>query len=98
MTVALPRDGAAPPTARPSSGPPALGQQLRWEFGRAAQNGGGGGGGGADAPDMSVLQTEVPKWNARSDSFELPFHGRANQARRPPAPPPHARVVRRTRV
>ena len=56
-----------------------------------------------DAPatssaDTCVLVTRKPKWNARCDSFELPFHGRANQARRPPAPPPHARVVRRTRV
>ena len=96
MTVALPRDGGRSADGATLEWPAgALGQQLRWEFGRAAQNGGGG---GADAPDMSVLQTKVPKWNARSDSFELPFHGRANQARRPPAPPPHARVVRRTRV
>lgn len=82
MTVALPRDGGRSADGATFEWPAgALGQQLRWEFGRAAQNGGGGG--AADAPDMSVLQTKVPKWNARSDSFELPFHGRANQARRP---------------
>ena len=27
--------------------------------------------------DTCVLVTRKPKWNARSDSFELPFHGRA---------------------
>lgn len=102
MTVALPRDGGRSADGATFEWPAgALGQQLRWEFGRAAQNGGGG---GADAPDMSVLQTKVPKWNARSDSFELPFHGRANQARlsrrrtHARTRPPHPRLSPRRRA
>jgi len=29
---------------------------------------------------LNVLRTKQPKWNSHSDSYELPFHGRANWA------------------
>lgn len=30
-----------------------------------------------DAPDISVLVSKLPRWNARSETYELPFKGRA---------------------
>lgn len=30
--------------------------------------------------DVHLLQSKKPKWNARTDSYELPFHGRASLA------------------
>jgi hypothetical protein len=31
----------------------------------------------AQSADTTALQTRKPKWNSRTDSFELPFNGRA---------------------
>jgi len=28
----------------------------------------------------AVLESRLPKWNARTETYELPFHGRANEA------------------
>ena len=31
-------------------------------------------------PDMAILESRKPKWNARTETYELPFGGRANWA------------------
>ena len=86
MTVALPRDGGRSADGATFEQPAgALGQQLRWEFGRAAQSGGGG----ADAPDMSVLQTKVPSGMREATRSSCP--STAAPTRRAAPPPSHAR-------
>ena len=32
------------------------------------------------APDVAVLESRRPKWNPRTETYELPFSGRANWA------------------
>ena len=50
----------------------------------AGERGGGGGGGGGGAnlqtEGVVLLSTKRPRWNARTDAYELPFHGRASLA------------------
>ena len=99
MTVALPRDGGRSADGATFEWPAgALGQQLRWEFRRAAQNGGGGGG-GADAPDMSVLQTEGAKVECAKRLVRAALPRPRQPGARPPAPPrrTHAPARRRRR-
>lgn len=84
LFAALPVDvgnEAAPPQLRraPSElelAPGRLGQTLRLstEQGAAMPRN------GVTADGVAVLQSRKPKWNARTGSYELPFHGRANEA------------------
>ena len=66
MRVALPR----PPLANLDSPYGVLGARLRQSYDRGERVG----------DDLTLLESRSPKWNSRTETFELPFGGRANHA------------------